>query len=408
MDKFLYILTVIIIITSACSRDDDARQVEYLVDVVEKASLPKAVLAMGVLSLTDSAGSKYLPLLKNDISIKRITYKTRYNGQDVNASGLLFTSGSLNPHLPTIIYAHATMKREEAPSAFSSVMNMGAETFMCGIWASMFDCAVLMPDYIGYGESKGVVHPYIHVETLGQASLDLILACREYAYGDGGDGFFNSSIFIAGYSEGAHAALALQKRIQESPAAGLRVEKTLAGSGPYDNVAFAKELLSKSVELDKNMIDSYLWAMYMYKTSYGYSKDYADIFSEADNALLGEHGYSLAYKYPLENIPSLNSNPHLLFKQEFIDDVINEADEEFIAILRKNSFVDFTPTDSLIFIYGADDEMVYPSNTINTFNRMKSRGCKVLSYEVADGSHLSTMYTFIDVFIERYRRYNEL
>lgn len=407
MNKLLHILVVVVILIPACNKDNDSRQIEHLVNVEEKANLPKAVLTMGILSLIDSADSKYVPLLKNDISIKKITYKTRYKNQDINASGLLFTSDNFNPNLPTIIYTHATMKREEAPSVFSSILNIGVETFMCGVWASMFDCAVLMPDYIGYGESKDIVHPYIHVETLGQVSLDIIHAYKEYTYNDNVTISFNNNIFITGYSEGGHTALALQKKIQESSTSDFKVEKTIACSGPYDNVAFAKEFLSKSVELDKNVVDSYLWAIDMYKTSYGYSKNYADIFSAIDNALLEEYNYNFAYKYPLENISNLNTNPSLLFKQEFIDGVINETDAEFIKILKKNSFVDFTPTDSLIFIYGTNDEMVYPSNTINTFNSMKSKGCKVMSYEVLGGNHYSTLYTFIDIFIERYQIYSK-
>jgi hypothetical protein len=267
--------------------------------------------------------------------------------------------------------------------------------------ASIFDCAVLIPDYIGYGESKSTTHPYTHGESLGQTGLDFIRAYREYMSAPAVALPFNNDIVITGYSEGGYASIALHKAIDAHPSDGLKVLKTVAGAGAYDLTAFSKEILRNQNPLGTRMLSSYLWVIGMYKKDFQYSKGYADIFSETDNALLQSIGYDLAYyeneaaELPLHEVSSQ------LFKPEFISGILDETDTEFIRISQQNSFVDFTPRDSIIFVYGDADRWVYPVNSVNAYNAMSAKQCPVKSYVQPGGDHDTTLPLYLEVLLAR-------
>jgi hypothetical protein len=267
--------------------------------------------------------------------------------------------------------------------------------------ASAFNGAVLIPDYIGYGESKAITHPYTHEWSLGQTGLDFIRAYREYAADPAVALPFNSDIFITGYSEGGFAAVALHKAIDAHPDEGLKVRKTVAGAGAYDLVAFSKEIVGNPNHLGTRMLSSYLWVIGMYKNDFRYSKEYADIFSETDHALLQTIGYDLAYYRNETAGLALHDTPLELFQPEFISGILDETDTEFIRISWENSLVDFAPKDSLIFVYGDADNWVYPVNSVNAYNAMLGKGCKVKAYVEPGGNHETTLPLYIDVVLSR-------
>ena len=148
----------------------------------------------------------------------------------------------------------------------------------------------------------------------------------------------------------------------------------------------------------------------MYKKDFKYSKDYADIFSEADNTLLQSINYDLAYysnenedgtpKLPLHEVPSL------LFNSEFISGVVDGTDTEFIRMSRQNSLVDFTPKDSIIFVYGDADTWVYPSNSENAYNTMFAKGCPVEKCVYPGGDHTTTIPFYADELLVRLQALN--
>jgi acetyl esterase/lipase len=270
--------------------------------------------------------------------------------------------------------------------------------------ASTFNCALLIPDYIGYGESIDITHPYTHAKSLGQTGLDFVRAYRQFA--DSVDLAFNNNIFITGYSEGGFASVALHKAIDALPAAeGVKVLKTVAGAGAYDLEGFSKAILSKTNALGTRMLSSYLWVIGMYKNDFQYSKAYAEIFSTADNALLSGINYDLAY-YSNENSDGtpklqLHEIPSQLFQPAFISGIVEGGDTEFLRISRQNSLVDFVPKDSLIFVHGTTDYWVYPENSETAYNAMLAKGCPVKYIEVPGKDHTTALPKYVEEVLNR-------
>ncbi|MDR0368883.1 MAG: hypothetical protein LBH82_07080 [Bacteroidales bacterium] len=382
------------------AQDDNLVPDNYLVRTEVGNTMNKELLKF---ALGSQGYGQYAPLMQSDVRSFSVVYTTEYpKGNKINASGALLIPENYNPHFPLVVLNHASYgDRNSAPSKdIKNPLPALMDVFLGMTIVSAFNCALLLPDYIGYGESQSVTHPYMHGESLGQVGLDFIRAFKEYA-ADSIALPFNNQIFITGYSEGGYAAVALHKTIDNNPSEGLQVCKNVAGGGAYDLEAFSKEVIVNPQPLDLRMLSSYLWVLEMYKKDFRYSKAYADIFSETDHALLQSIGYNLAY-YSIEtaNLPIHNVATEL-FHPDFVSGVLNETDDEFIRISRKNSLVDFVPKDSLIFVWGDADSWVYPINSENIYNAMRRKGCKVASFVQSGGDHTTTLPLYVEVVLGR-------
>jgi hypothetical protein len=398
------IIPVILLLMAGCSKETPEElpvHNDYLVLTEAFDTINKDVLK---LIFASQGYGQYASLMKSNVRLLRVVYATEYpKGKKIKASGALLVSENFDPRFPVTVFTHGTYSdRDVAPSTeVQKPMPSSMDVFLGMAIASTFDCALLMPDYIGYGESKSVTHPYMHGESLGQAGLDLISAFREYAASPAAGLSFNSNIFITGYSEGGYAAVALHKAVDEHPADGLKVIKNVAGAGAYDMEAFSKEVLSNTQALGAQMRSSYLWVINMYKKDFGYSKAYADIFSETDNSLLQSIDHDMAYFADETAKLPLNDVAGELFRPEFISGILDGTDTEFIRISHENSFTDFVPKDSLIFVWGDADNWVYPVNSENAYNAMRSKGCKVAACIQPGGDHATTMPLYVDIVLGR-------
>ncbi len=397
MRKFLFAFAVVVAVS--CSKEEPQTPVPqvdddgaFLLDASKASSVSAPVLN---LALNLAGYGQYSGLAVAGVDIYTVTYRTQYPaGTTITASGLFFLPENRKAGYPAAVYTHGSLKKPDAPSlCASSLTNYTSEIFLCALMASSQQCAVIMPDYIGYGASQQVAHPYIHKESIARASLDMIRAYGEYAQA------FDGRLFITGYSEGGYAAVALQQMIQQTAGTGLRVVKTVAGSGPYDNAAFAAGILSGTEELTAQVISCYLWALGMFKNDYGYAKSYDDIFSEPDNAVLRSAAYTMGYFVP-GGLP-INRNPQQLFRPAFLSGVLNGTDTPMAAILAQNSLTDFAPGDSLIFVSGSADDFVHPVNTRNAYDAMHARGNKVAMHELPGGDHETTLPYYLNIVLGR-------
>ncbi|MDR1417182.1 MAG: hypothetical protein LBJ57_07180 [Prevotellaceae bacterium] len=388
---------------AGCTKETPEQPVQndYLVQADAVNTIGKDLLKI---FLAAQGYEQYASLPQSNVRLLRVVYTTEYpKGSKKNVSGALLVSENYDARFPTVLFNHGTYgDRNSAPSEeIRNIMGLSMEVFLGITIASAFNCAVLMPDYIGYGESKSATHPYMHRESLGQTGLDFLRAGREYMDMPAVALPFNNTVFITGYSEGGYASVALHEAIDAHPAAGLKALKTVAGAGAYDLKAFSKEVVNNPDSLGTRMVSSYLWVIGTYKREFLYAKDYADIFSEADNALLRSISYDLSYyrnetaKLPLHEVSSQ------LFHPEFISGIRDETDTEFIRISQQNSLVDFEPKDSLIFVYGDADKWVYPVNSVNAYQTMLAKGCKVKAYVQPGGDHDTTLPLYLDVVLNR-------
>lgn len=111
-----------------------------------------------------------------------------------------------------------------------------SETFpMEGVFATK-GYAVVIADYIGFGVTSDLVHPYLHAESTAESVVDMALAVKPYLEHIGRAPESNE-VILAGYSQGGATTMAVMDYIQDNYWDKLPVKKVYAGGGPYDLAA---------------------------------------------------------------------------------------------------------------------------------------------------------------------------
>ena len=106
---------------------------------------------------------------KYGLSLYTITYKTTYLGEEIIASGLVSFPNTDQP-VPMLSFHHGTESSHiDAPSD-----NLVTYSFFSN--AASLGYIFLMPDYLGFGSSKAILHPYYRSDIIGNTVVDMLKA----------------------------------------------------------------------------------------------------------------------------------------------------------------------------------------------------------------------------------------
>ena len=203
----IFWLLLVLIVLYGCSEDDPLPadplvEDEFFVSSEELLTLSVSEIQT-VMQLTGFG--EFVELVENGFTVHRVVYNTTFREADITASGLVVIPDGITGPFPLLSAHHGTIfSHDEAPSEFSLSNGLtGFELFSAAGFVS------IIPDYLGYGESKEILHPYYNFRYTASAILDMISATREFL--DNQAVSFNDKLFLVGYSEGGYATLAAQK-----------------------------------------------------------------------------------------------------------------------------------------------------------------------------------------------------
>jgi len=162
------------------------------------------------------------------VDAHRLTYGTiDAAGAPTTATGFVLMPRNNARRLRTVSYAHGTMaRRTDAPSRSLDGLAGAAALLFGGA-----GYATVAPDYLGLGYGPGS-HPYMHLATEGSASLDLLRAAHTFAQQR--HRLLDTGALVTGFSQGAVAAMALGRLLQDGAEPHLRLRALAPMSGPYD------------------------------------------------------------------------------------------------------------------------------------------------------------------------------
>lgn len=186
-------------------------------------------------TLSESGTRKYLKHaefsaagVRHGVRLLRVVYRTvDPHGRPTTASGLLALPVGPTGTLTTVSFAHGTTSyRGDAPS---SLPEDGFTSAPAVAYASAGYAAVA-PDYLGLGVGPGP-QPWFDAPSESAASLDLLRAARAYTAGLATR--TGSDVLATGFSQGASAALALARSLQDGADPSFRVRAVAPVSGAY-------------------------------------------------------------------------------------------------------------------------------------------------------------------------------
>ena len=305
-------------------------------------------------------------------------YKLIYNtidtqGEPTTASGALVVPQTDDETLcfPLMNYNHGTvLEKNNVPSRLSGEI-------LVGYFASADGYVTVLPDYLGMGDSPGL-HPYVHAESEATATIDMIRAVREYTAAN--NIMLNDQLFLTGYSQGGHAAMATHKMMQEQLSEEFTVTASSPGSGPYD---------LSSTTFDNIAADEpYSTGGYIPYLLFAYQLVYGNLYENVSDALKPPYDTTLP---PLfdgthfmsevhEAVPAI---PTEIFQDDYLAAVRSDENHPYRVALRDNNLYDWIPTSPLKMFYCEADEQVPFGNSILALETMQANGATNVEAESA-------------------------
>ncbi len=301
-------------------------------------------------------------LIPYSVKAYRIVYYTiGVNGNKLKASGLLAVpQKAIGEKSPLLSYQHGTIfLNEQAPSISNSsrdgIMSFAGRGYI-----------ISAPDYIGYGESAGEMHPYVHANSLASASIDMLRASKQLLQSK--NVRINNQLFLAGYSEGGYATLALQKALQESNSSEFVVTASAAGAGSYNLSETAKTFANKAV----NNRPAYMsFLLKAYDTIYALNK-INDIYqAQYVNTINSVFDGTHSSKNITDSLTTVTED---LFNPSFLEAFRGTGDHTLKEKLALNNIYDWKPIAPTRLYHSPNDEIVPYSNSQKALTTMKANG----------------------------------
>jgi len=358
------------------SDPDGTRLVLVSYNKVTSSAILQTVLDQ-ILSASGEFGDNVIQnLTQYNVSIYRVVYKTTYRGVEKQASGACIIPETNGVAVPIASYQHGTIFSEaKAPSNFTNVFdpNMLEMLFAQVLSSCGFICSV--PDYIGYGQSGDVLHPYHHQESTANACVDMLRAvkemCRELNVN------FQEKYFLFGYSEGGYATLAALKKLQAGYSSQIPVTACAAGSGAYDFSATITWYLQQPTLAGPSFL-AFVFAAY--KDVYGWSRSLCEIFKSpyCGRIEAGLFDGSHADEYVNSQLTSQTKD---LFDAVFLTDFLGGGEQVLKNALLENGVCQgWAPTCPTRLYQGTADTIVPPFNAVHAANAFIASGAANVAY----------------------------
>ncbi len=315
----------------------------------------------------------YGSFMQNGIKRYKITYTTKdIHGVQDTASGLVVVPIRAEPSIyPLLCYQHGTVG---GPNDVPSNLNGGSA--LATVWGGL-GYITSAADYLGLGTARGF-HPYVHADSEASAAVDMLFAVRQFVAENGY--FLNDQLFITGYSQGGHAAAAVQRSIQENYPEDFTITASAPMSGPY-SISTAMVGLSQ-VEEPYYFIGYLPYTVLSMNLAYNLGYDLEEIFKEpyvaAINSFfnreinIGALHSSLIASIAIEE--QTGPIPRLIFQDSFLLNMDNNYNHPFNVALRDNDVYDWAPSAPTRLYYCMADDQVPFLNSIIADSIMNLNG----------------------------------
>ncbi|AZA76299.1 T9SS C-terminal target domain-containing protein [Chryseobacterium sp. G0186] len=289
----------------------------------------------------------------------KITYYTKNeNNVLVKATGLLMYP-NVGYKLSTVVSDHGTTdSRDNVPSNFKGALTAG---FVVELSYVLNGYILMAPDYVGMGTGDGV-HPYVDYATEAGATIDFVTAANKVLAQQGIKRY--DEYFLAGYSQGAHAAMSTLKRLSISNPGNLKFKYAYMGDGPYD---FSGVTLNKGVlEKDFYPFTSFLANVLHTCNNTGFKTYNTDISEVISAEYLDKYNYHV-----VQDNGGLLWGPVIwrkLFTTNFVNDVTNNPNNKLRQCMKPKDVYDWYNKTPMTLGHSTIDLAIPPENTSKTID----------------------------------------
>jgi pimeloyl-ACP methyl ester carboxylesterase len=379
--SLLLVSGMLFLAPTSCKQDNGPDPVTNFPRVLTKSSLIGEYTADQLRSRFTGSSQILQAFVKYNISVYRLEYTTtNTDGKSITASGAVIIPTTTTA-APLLSMQHGTLAVEaDAPSNYQST----SEIYTFGALFGSQGYIISAPDFIGYGATKATPHTYEQRNGLATSSLDMIRATRDFLSDKGVN--WNKRLFIAGYSEGGYATLALQKKIEEETGSEFNLVASSCGAGAYDKPAFMKQIINDTTSGVPSINRLYLWVLLTYDRLYGLNHPMAYYFKEPYATQITATGKDT----------DINVSLNLAFTDAFKQGINTGTDKTFLDAVQDNDIHDWKPKTPLRLYHGDADNTVFFLNSQNTYDAMIKRGAtNVQLIPVQGANHATAILSYI-------------
>lgn len=404
--KHSLIAVILVLVAFSCKDDDGVEPVTpiYEVSDFKNISLPEPLVNVfqnlveysGIDSIMEMIDAPYIITPTQLINTIRenwgdgvSTGVMKYQSKDVagnpaTLSGRIFIKNTTDKKLKGIIIAnHFTIcSNDECPS------NTFVEPEAILV---PFGYAMVMSDYIGYGSTVEMEHPYLNWKATATASIDAYFAMKQYLEDNGYE--IGEERYNVGYSQGGEATMSVLRMITENYSDQIHLNRSFIGAGPHSIEATYDDVIGNNytgIPMAMPMIVNGM------NSSYNLGLNLDDVFigKMRDNykKVLSKQ-YSSLYLITLFK----DHEASKIFAPSFLDKN-DPMTAKFIDAARKNELVGtWTPKtgEDIYLFHSRKDDMVPFVNSELMGAALENTNCKLEKVFGEFGNHVQGMMVFM-------------
>lgn len=319
---------------------------------------------------------------KYDVIVYRVFYTTHdYLNRPITASGLVYVPKISDYFVPVVCYQHGTVyQKEEVPSISSDL-----GYYIPFVMASETGAIVCAADYIGLGFSEGSQHYYepneeanAVVDMLGSVQILLNKTYRRLT--------FNSEVFLFGYSQGGHATLAAQRKLETVYGNQFQI-KASAPMASFFSLEKSSQLNVMKNNIDYSYPSAYAFLINSIQTTQQIYTDYSNVFIKPYDSLVNilfDGNYSVG-----EVNVQFPNYFYTTLQPSFINDLNSNANNTFLQAIKKYDIInDWIPKSPTHFYHSEGDEVAFYDNSEIAYQTFKQKGGNVALFSLGNVSHL--------------------
>ena len=342
----------------------------YRVVAVPPATRGKLLSATLSTNLSTSTLNRYyllngIPLMAQyGVNCFKVVYETIDPlGGRTTASGGLYLPQSTGRNWPLVSFSHSTVTRtNDVPSVSLTLDAFAGVAFASAGYASV------VADLLGLGSSPGL-HPFLHARSEATASVDMLRAARNF-FANNSIGL-NGQLFLAGYSEGGHTELALQRELETYHTNEFTVTASAPMAGPYDMSGVELHDLLSSRCPPNPYYAAYVLAAY--QSVYSLAPGWADLLVPPyDNTIPplfngNTTGSNINSALPACNVSSI-------LAPAVLSALTNDPGSPLYQALRDNDLYRWKPVAPIRFYHCSGDQDVLPANSQVAYSNFVAQG----------------------------------
>jgi hypothetical protein len=350
----IILLLGLIFLLDACHKDAEETPIsnEYLTAY----STENVLLLPTIHALLSEVGEIYPDadiLLQHalyGVQVYSVSYLTHYKDSLITASGLICVPQD-GGDFPVISFQNGTNTlHDNAPTANSLDFNY----LLLEAMASN-GYIILIPDYIGFGASEELGHPFYHRKSSDNAVIDLMQACREFLWEDQVSANGNGEYYLMGYSQGGWATISALDELEHNHKIDFSIKAASCGSGAYDLMAMS------SYVVDQETFPAPLYLPYFIYSQqvYGALTDPLTKFFNEPYASRIPGLFNGSYSNGQVN-EQLNDTIRALVTEEFINGFLTSPDFQQLRNVMEENSIEAWNTNTKVRLYHGTADLNIP------------------------------------------------